>query len=341
MLIVQRSWVSVIIPSYNAWIYLAEAIESVKTHLLWAAYEIVVCDDCSDDQWATDAVLDTYSWQKWITVIKSVVRLWAQCMRMKGLEHAVYPYVLMLDADDLLNTSWDVMMQWSYPSRAIQLLRDENIAFVHAQALMFWWFNGYTISPYRLSERFVARKHHVPTFMLYRREEWLQGRIYNEQITKRQDRSAWVWLLNFRLVSGKKNDIQFLNTPYYLYREHDSPFRLSLWNVDEREMVATTIRLYPELFEKYYPGLPVDDIADQVVLYKPTKLEDLLYVASLNSVALASEIVQQRWRYLAGHTIDIADLLSIASLQGVDEAMRLVTDHHLTLCSQQDLGTIP
>lgn len=336
-----NEWVSVIIPCYNAWEYLSDAIESIKTHLAWSIYEIIVSDDWSNDDWNTDNVLDFYSWQKWIKILKHSKNRWTQFVRNKGLDKVSYSYVFMLDSDDLLNNSNEVLMNWNYPQNAINILQNNDIWFVHSSSKMFWGFNWYTISPYKLNEELILMKHHVSTHMVYRIDDAIKWWIYNEDIKKWQDWSAWVWLLNFRFKSSEKNYIEFLDRPYYLYREHSSVYRLSLWNVDELDMILKTVKLYPDIFQKYYPNLNEEEIAKKVFLSKPSKLKDLFYIANLNDINLARIIVKERWWIISWNVITLEELLIISLKKWVNFAMSIVNEYNLELQTNSELWNIP
>jgi len=59
-------------------------------------------------------------------------------------------------------------------------------------------------------------------------------------------------------------------------------------------MISKTINIYPEIFQKYYPNLNIDEIVNQVFLSKPSKIKDLFYIAYLNNIKLARKIVKER-----------------------------------------------
>ncbi len=334
-------WVSVIIPCYNAGVYLSDAIESIKKHLSWSIYEIIVSDDWSNDDWVTDNVLDIYDGQKWIKILKHTENKGAQSVRNAGLNNSSFPYVFMLDADDELNNSEEILKKWNYAEKSMNILQNKEVWFVSATTIMFWWFDWYTISPYKLSEDLVVKKHHVPTYMFYRIEDAIQDWIYDESIKKWQDWSAWIWLLNSRLKKWKKNDIDFLNIPYYLYREHFSVSRLSWWKIDEKEMISKTINIYPEIFQKYYPNLNIDEIVNQVFLSKPSKIKDLFYIAYLNNIKLARKIVKERWWFISWKLFNLDQLLLIASEKWVEFVMKIVEENNIELLHSSELWNIP
>ncbi len=321
-----KNGISIIIPCYNAWPYLSQAINSVITHMRWALYEIIVSDDGSDDSWETEKVLDYYDWKKHIKIVRNIENKWAQHARNLWLNAAKFAYVHMLDADDKLNNE---IWNGRYGERAIDILAaHKSVGFVHCPSRMFEGFEGYTISPYPLTETLVVKKHHVPTYMTYRLEDATRENIYHEEITKRQDWSAWVGILNSRLKASKGRDIVFLKDPYHLYREYSSKSRLSEWNIDEKEMILKTIEFHPDIFQKHYPMLSQEEIAEKVSRSKPSKLVDLLYVTNTNSLDLARKIVEERWWALAWELLDIDTLLQVAEYD-LEQAKKLVMKQNI------------
>ena len=178
--------------------------------------------------------------------------------------------------------------------RCVDVLQSSpDVAFVHAPWYMFGEYSGFTISAYPITEALVLKKHHVQTSIVYRKEDGLSAGLYNEAIEKWQDWSFAVGLLNARLVLGKKNRIEYLNEPYYLYRIHNKTEKISHKKVDEKEMIQRTISSCPHIFKKYYPNSSDLDIVNAVFSNKPNRFLELWYVAK-NDMCVAFKIIKQR-----------------------------------------------
>ena len=90
--------VSIIMPSYNTSLFIAETIRSVieQTYHNW---ELIIIDDCSDDN--TDAVVVEFLTDKRIKYIKNRENTGAALSRNRALREAKGKWVAFLDSDDL------------------------------------------------------------------------------------------------------------------------------------------------------------------------------------------------------------------------------------------------
>jgi glycosyltransferase involved in cell wall biosynthesis len=285
--------ISIIIPCYNAGKFLAEAVESILAQPFRYPFEVIIVDDGSTDI-QTQLVLEELQHTGNIKVIRLSENRGVQFARNTGLRLASFDFIFPLDADDCLNSDWKVLEKGTYPDKAIDILNScQDVAFVHTMTLMFGNYNGLTISTYPVTESLVLEKHHVSIDIIYRREDAINAGLYNESITKWQDWSFAVGLLNSRYLSGMKNNIQYLQIPHLLYRIHSEGQRISSSPVNEKEMIHKTFLCYPEIFRKYYDKLSDEDIVNIVLSKKPDKLKDLMYVAS-NDIKIALELVSHR-----------------------------------------------
>jgi hypothetical protein len=106
-------------------------------------------------------------------------------------------------------------------------------------------------------------------------------------------------------------------------------------------MVKRTIRLYPEIFEKYYADPSIRGLAEKIISYKPDRLTDLLYSAHLNSVEIAMQIVRERSWELSSSHYSIMDILSLAKNKNIDEVLELVRAEKLQLVDMPNPENIP
>jgi len=121
--------ISVVIPHYNQQRYLGAAIESVRNQS-FAAAEVVVVDDLSDDIEAVRAVEGTFRSDPRVRFVYSSRKLYAGGARQLGLESTSGDAVSFLDADDLMHP------QRLEHSKAV-LDRRPDCAFVVTGALPF------------------------------------------------------------------------------------------------------------------------------------------------------------------------------------------------------------
>lgn len=273
---------SVVIPCYNSGEYIIEAAGSIIRQNFKYPFEVIVVDDGSDDKETKESLanISNYKNLKVITLDKNKG---AQIARNTGIKESSYGFVFCLDADDKLNLEPNILDEGTYPDIAIDILeKNQNVAFVYCSTLMFGGFNGLTISAYPIDEELILRKHHAQTSIMYRKEDAIKSGLYDEDIQKWQDWSFAVSLLNYRLKTGRQNNIYFIDKPFHLYRIHDNPNRISTKDISEGEMIKITFNKNPEIFKKYYGDLPEEVIPKKVLDNKPDKLTDLFYIASYN-----------------------------------------------------------
>jgi len=284
---------SIIIPCFNAGKFLVEAIDSIVNQSFRYPYEIIISDDGSRDSETLHA-LAHLEVRPLVKIIRSRENKGAQFARNAAIRIARFPFVFSIDADDKLNADETILRDGTYPDIAIEILASfPDIAFVHGTTLMFGDFSGLTISAYPISESLVLAKHHVQNSIVYRKEDAVGAGLYDEDIRKWQDWSFAVALLNCRFKSGKKNKIYFIDRPFYLYRIYNDHKRVSSGEIDEKSMVKITVKRSPEIFRNHYKNLSDDEIADLVFESKPSKLNDLFYIAYYN-LDRAIEIAKER-----------------------------------------------
>lgn len=287
--------ISIIIPCYNAGQFLIETVNSILVQPFRYPFEIIIIDDGSTDK-NTSLALKKIGGRTNanIKIIKTSQNKGAQYARNVGLKSANFDYIFTIDADDILNTETDILEKGTYSDRAIDILNSSpDVAFVHGMTQMFGDYAGLTISAYPATESLILEKHHAQISIVCRKQDALNAGLYDETIKKWQDWSFAVGILNHRFLSGKKNNIEFLPFPYYLYRIHSKKQRISSEQINEKEMIRKTFLRHPEIFRNYYNDTLDDDIVDIVFSKKPDKLKDLLYIAKDN-LNRAFEIASHR-----------------------------------------------
>jgi glycosyltransferase involved in cell wall biosynthesis len=285
---------SVVIPCFNAGVFVAEAVESVRAQPRLTATEVIVVDDGSNDP-ETCRALHQIEALPGVRVLRSEANEGVQLARNRGVGASQFDFVMSLDADDRLSADPLLSSSGSYTERAMAILRnDHGIAFVHTMSRMVGAFEGLTISAYPCREELVVAKHHVPTSIVYRREDAMAGAIYNPQIQKWQDWSFAVGLLDNRWKRGLENRIGFIHGAFHEYRVHGDSRRISAAAIDEYEMVLRTVEAHFGLFQKYYGKEEGSEaIARRVLSLKPSRLLDLLHMAAFD-LNQAQRVIRER-----------------------------------------------
>lgn len=275
--------VSVIIPSWNCGVYLRDCVLSIRKHAAGVEVQVIVIDDGSTDETSL-AVLKELELESDLIVIRNDQNRGAQFTRNVGLRAATGDYLVCLDGDDVLMPLPG--QQESFLTEAAGILStNPEVAFVHTQTMMFGEFSGLSISSYPLREELVARKHHVPIGIVYRRSEVLNGLLYLETVPKWQDWAFAASLLARRWARKERSEIGFVEGPGYGYRIHSAGHRISQSVASEPEATRPVVAAYPDYFASKYPHVPATDIdalTTAVVASKPSPLEGLLFMASYN-----------------------------------------------------------
>lgn len=295
---------TVLIPHRNAGLLLLEAVASIEALALPFDHEVLVIDDASNDEASLDA-LERLTRKPRIRLLRLATHEGAQAARNRGLDAARHPYVLPLDADDRLLAPASGK---SFPELAIEELgQDPTLAFVHTASCMFGLFSGLTISSYPCSEQLVLAKHHVPTSIVFRRQDALAGGGYDDAIEKWQDWSFAVALLAGRFHRRLNSRIAYVRGPGHGYRVHPATTRLSAQPVSEMEQTRATVAHHTAYFKaRLGQENSVDEIARGILSRKPTRLEDLLHMAAFD-LEQALAVARQR----DGSLIGIHDELDI------------------------------
>ncbi|KAK7738444.1 hypothetical protein SLS62_011374 [Diatrype stigma] len=274
--------VSIIIPSFNTGVYLRDCVASARENSVGAEVEVIVVDDGSTDE-TTIRVQSDLDSEPDVKIIRHGENRGVQAARNTALKAATGDFVICLDGDDILLPPTSGHESWLAEGARI-LSGNPDVAFVHTLVRMFGDFHGLTISSYPLREDMVARKHHVPTSIMYRRSEISNGLLYMETVPKWQDWAFGASLLARRWRRGERSEIGFIQGPGYGYRIHSTGPRISRSQVSEYDATRVVVESYQDYFKSKFPDVAddVDALSAAVVASKPSALEDLLFVASYN-----------------------------------------------------------
>jgi hypothetical protein len=286
--------VSIIVPSWNCGEYLRDCVLSIRKHAAGVEVEVIVIDDDSTDE-ASLGVLKELELEPDVVVIRNDKNRGAQFTRNAGLGAATGDYLVCLDGNDVLLPLPG--QQESFLTEAAQILATKpEVAFVHTQTMMFGQFSGLSISSYPLREDMVARKHHVPLGIVYRRSEVLNGLDYLETVPEWQDWAFAASLLARRWARKEPSEIGFVGGPGYGCRIHSAGPGISQSAASEPDATRLVVAAYPDYFASKYPHLSATDtdaVTAAVLASKPSPLESLLFMASY-SLEQALEITRGR-----------------------------------------------
>lgn len=161
--------ISVIVPIYNADLYLAKCIESL-IHQEYTALQIILVDDGSTDH--SRAIAEQYAKQDVrIEVYSHTTNQGQSAARNTGLRYATGEFISFVDADDYIDTNFYTYMQQHIGSKdcvQIGYKRVTNQGKVFQKKLPKHFYQ-FTSPCMRLYRRDIFVKHHLqfPTGMIY------------------------------------------------------------------------------------------------------------------------------------------------------------------------------
>jgi hypothetical protein len=202
---------------------------------------------------------------------------------------------MQLDADDRLATAPELLRAGSYPDRAVKFLKaHQHLAFVRTMSRMIGDFEGLTISSYPCREELILRKHHVPTSIVYRRDDAIRGGLYDPRVRKWGEWAFAVNLLAGRFRRGVANNIVCIAGPLHEYRVHSRTRRVSEADVSEFDMTLLVVEKNLDLFRaRLNRDDSAEDIAREVLASKPSRLVDLIRMAEFD-LEQALAVARQR-----------------------------------------------
>jgi teichuronic acid biosynthesis glycosyltransferase TuaG len=180
--------VSIIMPSYNSSAYIAASIDSVvrQTFLDW---ELLICDDSSDDESLDIAVRFSYADSR-IKVFKNKNKKGAAGARNTCLSKASGRYIAFLDSDDL----------WNEKKLEIQIkfMQDNLFSFTFTYYEVIDEQNIYQKSykgPRKVNLKIMRFANFVPCLTAVYDSKIL-GKVSQPEIKKRNDFALWLKILS-------------------------------------------------------------------------------------------------------------------------------------------------
>jgi glycosyltransferase involved in cell wall biosynthesis len=230
--------VSVIIPAYNAALYVRQAIESVLAQT-YPDYEIIVVDDGSTD----DTPVIAQQFGSAIRYIRQT-NLGLSAARNTGIRNAQTAVIALLDADDLWEPEFlEVMLSLlaKHPQAAGVYC---GFQYINAQGNVVGKPSLRVVSP----EKFYYTQVYLgnwlaPCAVLFHRRLAEQVGLFDEALKALEDKDLWIRLSALH---------PFVGLPLALvrYRRHDSNM-----TADPQRMVKANYQLTEKIF-----GPPDDDL---------------------------------------------------------------------------------
>lgn len=229
--------VSIIMPSYNQGIYLAEALDSVlaQTYLYW---ECIIIDDGSQDN--TAEVAKTYCAKDSRIQYLFQENAGVSAARNNGIAHSRGEYILPLDGDDKIAPGFlELTLQ--------EITKDRNIRVVYTEVQYFGARNDVYHLPKFSTEQLLGMNVMCVT-ALFRREDFDKTGGYNTNM--KEGLEDWdFWISMFQ--DGEGTAVKIPKVLFYYRRKAVS--RNNSANKAEVYFRRRVWENHKEMFSKVYP----------------------------------------------------------------------------------------
>lgn len=239
----QRKGISIIIPAYNANAQLMEAIHSVyEQGLNEGEFEVIVVNDQYSpndeakkethqnifrtlEEWRQSS---TYSGLRIIDSCEAGVNCGQSAAKNAGMAAATFPIIALLDSDDLYETDPAFLTRHgSYLSHGCEILENNPEATLvicdlrHFGAGQDWIDRrGDDTQDLLMMNRVLALN--VANPAIFRRKDALDPQVkgFDTSLDSAEDALFFPRLVYGRFSKGLGTQIEYLDTPYYCYRQH-------------------------------------------------------------------------------------------------------------------------
>ena len=226
--------VSVIVPMYNAALFVGETLESIVAST-YRPIEVIVMDDGSKDESAqvAQAFADHHPEVRVLHQANAGV----SAARNHAIREAKGEWILPVDADDKISPN--------YISRAVEVMND-NVRVIGCRA----WFFGDKEGEWQLpafSHELLARKNMIHVSSLFRKADWERVGGFCEQDIYREDWDFWLSMME---LGGEYIRLEEVGLYYRVLansRRHTA-------KAQKRAIVDAINRRHPAYMEKYLGG---------------------------------------------------------------------------------------
>ena len=193
---------AIVIPCFNHGSFLDEALDSALGQT--EPVEIVVVDDASTDR-ATRAKFDAWN-RPDIPLIRQETNRGKPAAVNRGIAATAAPFVLVLDADDVLAPT--------FAERLIPVLESRpEVGIVYPAIEKTGKHSGPITSPEFSLER-MLRNNVIHNGGVFRRADWVTLGGFDEELVEEEDWERWLSILEL----GR--EVVFVPEPLYGYRRH-------------------------------------------------------------------------------------------------------------------------
>lgn len=217
-----KPFISVIIPCYNASLFLNQAIESVLNQT-YKNFEVIIVNDGSTDN--TEEIIKAYRDNR-VIYLKQETNKGPSAARNTGLKYAKGEYIAFLDADDI----------WMLNKL------EKQVDYVLKNKVDIVTTNGYILESKTNKSKIAYSKnpiHHkksifkvlikhnfiFPSTVLIKKETLQKAGFFDENLQSSEDYYLW---LNIAFQGGT---FAFIDEPLFFYRKHPRQLSKKLYTM--------------------------------------------------------------------------------------------------------------
>ncbi len=227
---------SVIIPCYNLGSLLLKGIDSVFAQTL-EKIEVIVVDDQSQEKETKD-ILDKLEQEQKVKVIHLEKNSGVSVARNTGIEQAKGKYILCLDADDHIEST--------YLEKAFNIFEsDEKVGIVSCWSRNFGANNSSWKPADKVKVKDALINSPVHTASCFRKSDWEVGGIYDPKLRGFEDWDHWLRLMKLRPV------VRVI--PEFLFNYYIRPgSKVETSNKNAIQLLSRIIENHKEFYEENY-----------------------------------------------------------------------------------------
>jgi glycosyltransferase involved in cell wall biosynthesis len=273
--------ISVIIPCFNLGKYLEEAVESVLSQT-FPDFEIIIVNDGSTDK-ETLRILNEFNNPK-IQVIHTPNQGLASA-RNAGITRAKGDYILPLDADDLLEST--------YLEKAVKVLdENDNVGIVYCEAVFFGDEQGkWELPKYSLQQ--ILLHNVIFSTAMFRKSDWVKAGGYKaNMIYGWEDYDLWL-----SIIELKREVYKIPESLFFYRRRRDSmtdQMKLNHHLYSYKEIFKNHRQLYADNIDCIFEHMCVLNEENKRLIEKISKLHQ-------DQSVLRMEVFN--WRVLSHHLL--------------------------------------
>lgn len=238
-----------VMPCYNDGQYIGQAVDSLRLQT-YQQTELIIVDDGSDDK-ATLRAINAFSLPN-LKIIHTN-HMGPSFARNKGIAAASGSYILPLDADDVIDST--------YIEKAVCIFEENpDTGIVYCQAAFFGEKSGkWQLPPYSLKEMLVGNV--IFSTAMFRKADWEKAGGYNESMKYGlEDYDFWLTLL--------ENGAQVKQIPEVLFHYRIKP--VSRTSIMQKSMAMVQesykqVYLNHKIFMEFHNDLYLEALREKVI----------------------------------------------------------------------------